>query len=127
MFNTAPLDHAIAAHARWKYTLRQAIESGSSDLKVDDVRAADRCPFGQFLQRLSEPDRTTEHALEVIRLHDAFHVHAAEVLALALAGQSHQALAAVASRSAFMTTSNQLTQATAAWKTAVVTGGPPPA
>ena len=44
-----PIDKAIAAHARWKSHLRQAIETGTSEWTVDRVRPDNVCEFGHWL------------------------------------------------------------------------------
>ena len=38
MTDPAIFNHAVFAHAKWKYRLRQAIETGKSDWTVDEVR-----------------------------------------------------------------------------------------
>ena len=52
MIETHPITHAIASHAKWKYRLRQAIDTGMSDWTVAEVRADDRCEFGEWLRDL---------------------------------------------------------------------------
>lgn len=120
MIDHAMLDHAIAAHAKWKFTLRKAIESGTSEWTVETARTDDRCEFGRWLRALPLPQRMTPHAREVVRLHAEFHARAAHVLELALAHRKHEATAAMALQSDFAQTSSKLTQAMTAWKKALI-------
>jgi hypothetical protein len=43
MVDPASLDHAIAAHAEWKFRLREAIKTGQSGWAVENVRPDDLC------------------------------------------------------------------------------------
>ena len=119
--------HAIAAHAKWKFYLREAIETGTSEWTVDEVRVDNRCEFGMWLQALPPDDRKTEHWENVCRLHAQFHKEAAEVLKLALAGRREEAEAAIAQGSRFAKVSTKLTITMTAWRKAVEsdTGSPP--
>jgi hypothetical protein len=112
------LDHAIAAHAKWKYRLMEAIDTGKSQWRVEDVRTDNACDFGKWLVGLPLSERLSEHAKKVRTLHAEFHVLAAEVLELALAGRKAEATAAMALRSRFAAGSSNLTMAVTAWKEA---------
>jgi hypothetical protein len=107
---------AIAAHARWKYYLRQAIETGTSEWTVAEVRPDDRCEFGAWLRELPPEDRGSQNWGEVRRLHTEFHKAAAEVLSLALAGRREEAEAAIAQGSRFGKASTKLTITMTAWQ-----------
>jgi Chemoreceptor zinc-binding domain len=80
MIDPARLDHAIAAHAKWKFRLREAIQAGQSEWTMDAVRPDDRCEFGRGLISLSLPDRMSKEWREAKELHARFHGAAAEVL-----------------------------------------------
>jgi hypothetical protein len=110
------LDHAIAAHAKWKYRLMEAIDTGKSQWRTSDVRTDDACEFGKWLAALPLSDRLSEHSKKVRALHAEFHAQAADVLELALAGRKAEATAAMALRSRFATVSSNLTMAVMAWK-----------
>ena len=110
------LDCAIAAHARWKYRLMEAIETGRSSWHVGDVRADHACDFGKWLLTLPLSHRLSRHCKEVKRLHAEFHGLAADVLELALAGRKDEAAAAIALGSRFATVSSSLTMAVIAWQ-----------
>ena len=45
------IDAAIIAHDQWKARLLAAVEAGSSEFQPDQVRADERCAFGQWLSR----------------------------------------------------------------------------
>jgi hypothetical protein len=111
-----PIDKAIAAHARWKSQLRKAIDSGTSDFTIDQVRPDNVCDFGRWLLDRPVPQKMTAHYKTVHDLHARFHIEAAHVLELALAGKRDKATAAMAIGSPFATVSSKLTAAMTAWK-----------
>jgi hypothetical protein len=112
------LDQAIAAHAKWKYRLMEAIDTGKSEWRVGDVRTDNSCNFGKWLSGLPLSERLTENFKKVRALHEEFHGLAANVLELALAGRKEEATAAMALGSRFATVSSNLTMAVIAWKDA---------
>ncbi|MFZ5831612.1 MAG: CZB domain-containing protein [Planctomycetota bacterium] len=116
------LDRAVAIHAKWKYRLMDAIESGKSEWRVADVRVDDSCEFGKWLGALPLSDRLSPHAQKVKALHTDFHRTAADVLEMALAGRRAEATAAMALGSRFAEVSSNLTMAVAAWKEAASSG-----
>ena len=116
------LDHAIAAHAKWKYRLMDAINTGKSEWHVSDVRTDNACEFGKWLSALPLSERLSEHCRKVRALHAEFHWLAADVLELALAGRKDEATAAMALRSRFAAVSSSLTMAVIAWKEAAASG-----
>jgi hypothetical protein len=116
------LDHAIAAHAKWKYRLMEAIDTGKSQWRVSDVRTDNACEFGKWLIALPLSQRLSEHSKKVRALHAEFHGLAADVLELALAGRKAEATAAMALRSRFAEVSSNLTMAVMAWKEATPLG-----
>lgn len=108
-------DRAIAAHAKWKYRLFQAINAGKSEWTVAEVRADDRCDFGEWLEHLPVAERVSERLTRIKALHTEFHEVASEVLALALSGKKEEARAAVSLGSHFTEISTSLTMALAEW------------
>jgi hypothetical protein len=116
---TGNVVHAIAAHAKWKFYLRQAIDTGMSEWTVAEVRPDNRCEFGTWLLALPPGDRDSQHWDEVRQLHAEFHKEAAEVLKLALAGRREEADAAIAQGSRFAKVSTKLTITMTAWKKAL--------
>jgi hypothetical protein len=113
------LNAAVSAHAAWKVRLAQAIASGASDFAVPTVRLDNQCPFGKWLYGEIDPTLKRSPDYEKVRaLHASFHVAAAGVLALALAGKRVEAEAAMAPGSEFARVSTQLTLALTAWQRA---------
>ena len=110
---------AIAAHAKWKYYLRQAIETGTSEWTEAEVRPDDRCEFGKWLRALPAEDRGSQSWGDVSRLHAEFHKEAAEVLKLALAGRQLEAEAAIAVGGRFAKVTTKLTITMTAWRNAL--------
>jgi hypothetical protein len=116
MINPANLDHAIAAHAKWKFRLREAIKAGQSEWSVATVRPDDRCEFGQWLNALPLPDRMSTDWREAKALHAEFHGAAAEVLGSALAGRKAEADTAMAPGGDFADVSARLVRILTGWK-----------
>jgi len=114
-----PIDKAIAAHARWKSHLRQAIESGKSEWTVDRARPDNLCEFGQWLRERPVPEKMTEQYKIVVDLHARFHQEAAHGLELALAGHRDKATSGMAVGSPFASVSSKLTSSMVAWKRAL--------
>lgn len=110
------LDRAIAAHAKWKYRLMEAIDTGKSQWAVGTVRTDDECDFGKWLLGLPLSQRLSEQFKTVQALHTEFHGLAAAVLELALARRKEEAIAAMALGSRFAAVSSSLTMAVLAWK-----------
>jgi hypothetical protein len=116
MIDPASLYHAIAAHAKWKFRLREAIHAGQSEWTVDAVRPDDRCEFGRWLISLPLSDRMSKEWREAKELHARFHASAAEVLGSALAGRKVEADAAMAPGGAFADVSTKLVRLLTDWK-----------
>jgi hypothetical protein len=112
------LEKAIVFHARWKYRLMDAINTGKSEWSVGDVRTDNACEFGKWLLALPLSGRLNENCKKVRTLHAEFHMLAANVLELALAGRKEEATAAMALGSRFSAVSSSLTMAVTAWKEA---------
>ncbi|MGC8638786.1 MAG: CZB domain-containing protein [Isosphaeraceae bacterium] len=111
-----PIDKAIAAHARWKSHLRQAINTGKSDFTVEVVRPDSLCEFGKWLRERPAAEKMSEHYKTVSDLHARFHFEASHVLELALAGEREKATAAMAVGGPFANVSSKLTAVMTAWK-----------
>jgi hypothetical protein len=116
MMELHPIDRAIAAHARWKSHLRQAIETGKSEWTPERVRPDNLCEFGRWLLERSPTEKAAEQFRTVRDLHARFHLEASRVLELALTGHREQATAAMAIGSPFATVSSKLTTTLTAWK-----------
>ena len=116
MIDPASLDHAIAAHAKWKFRLREAIKTGQSEWTVDTVRPDDLCEFGHWLDALPLSARMSNDWREAKALHAQFHGAAAEVLRSALAGHKAEADAAMAPGGAYADVSTKLVRVLTDWK-----------
>ncbi|MCP3904318.1 MAG: hypothetical protein GY715_11865 [Planctomycetes bacterium] len=121
MIDPQNIVRAIASHATWKYRLRQAIATGTSEWTVPGVRVDDQCDFGVWLRSLSKVEQLSEHWKTVQARHREFHRAAADVLELALAGRGSEATEAIAPHSHFADVSKNLTLAMMAWKEDVTT------
>jgi hypothetical protein len=110
------IDNAIAAHAKWKWRLQEAIATGKSQWHVADVRTDRACEFGKWLRTLPPTQLLSVYCKQVRTLHAEFHLIAAEVLGLALAGRKAEATAAMGSGSRFLTVSSNLIMALSAWQ-----------
>jgi hypothetical protein len=111
------IQRAIAAHGGWKQKLRTAIEAGSTRVPIADVRADNKCAFGQFLyEKLDPSKRNSEDYRKCRDLHSQFHQSAAHVLELAVAGNKKEANQAMAINSQFAKTSALLTGAMMNWQ-----------
>ncbi len=119
MLELHPIDKAIAAHARWKSHLREAIDIGKSEFTVDGVRPDNTCEFGRWLAERPLDQRLGEHFKTVGDLHSRFHIEASHVLEMALAGRREEARAAMAIGSQFASVSAKLTASMTVWKKAL--------
>lgn len=118
MLNKEEIDKAIGAHGMWKTRLKQAIESGKSDISVETIRQDNQCNFGKWLYggSLSAADKSSVHYKTVRDLHAEFHRCAARVADLALTGMKGDADKMLALDGDFTTVSARLTAAMMEWK-----------
>jgi hypothetical protein len=116
MIDTENIVRGIAAHAKWKHYLRQAIATGESAWTVSGVRVDDQCEFGRWLRSIAPVDRRDGHWETVQTRHADFHREAARVLQLALARRQQEAEAAIGPGSPFAEASKRLTLAMTAWQ-----------
>jgi methyl-accepting chemotaxis protein len=87
---------AREAHEAWRARLRDAIETGSSPVSVEDAGKDDACSFGKWLHGPGMlRDRDPERWQLLHDLHEQFHRNAAEVLALAISGRRADAQAMI--------------------------------
>jgi methyl-accepting chemotaxis protein len=112
------INAAIGAHGLWKGKLRDAIQTGRSDATPQGVRVDNQCKFGQWLYGASIPGAAKMSANygECLKLHKTFHVAAAHVLELALAGKKADAEAAMRDGSEFATVSHTLIDTMMRWR-----------
>jgi methyl-accepting chemotaxis protein len=84
---------ALEAHEAWNARLREAIETGQSDMTVEVAGHDDRCTFGKWLHSSSSRFRTEQPARwqALHDLHEEFHRQAASILELAVTGRAAEA------------------------------------
>ena len=111
---------AIGAHGLWKGRLRAAIESGTDDMRTDIVRDAHQCDFGKWLHGadIDAQIRKSQHYGTCVELHRRFHIAAAGVMSLVIAGKKQEASKALGTDQEFSKVSLDLTKAMLAWKAA---------
>ena len=85
------INSAIATHSMWKSRLHAAINTGVLDVSAETITKDDQCPFGRWLQTVEPSVRDSEEYKRVKELHAKFHVAAAKVVELALAGKKNEA------------------------------------
>ena len=116
MIEPAKLESAIAAHAKWKFRLREAMQTGKSGWTVESVRPENDCDFGRWLNSLPLADRMSREWKEAKALHARFHQVAADVLQCALEGKGGAAAAAMAPGGSFSEVSTKLVRLLTEWK-----------
>ena len=111
---------AIAAHAKWKRRLRDAIDTGTSDIDISTAGRDNACEFGQWLHGgVPASQKHSPHHTACVNLHAQFHKTASDVLALALRGKKDEADELLkAPSSPFNSASAALTREMTAWKQA---------
>ena len=120
MHRTKEIELAIGAHGLWKSRLRTAIKTGSSDISVSVAQDDRQCAFGKWLHGTGlDPEMKRSDAYrKCIELHRQFHIAAAGVLSLSLAGRKKEAALALDPTSEFSRISGELTRTLMAWDTA---------
>ena len=116
MTDTEKLVDAIAAHAKWRFNLKQAIETGRSEFNVETVKSDADCEFGQWLRSLPLAERVSENWRIVRDLHAEFHEAAAAVLDMALTGRTEEANDELGRKGRFSQISTELTLAMSTWR-----------
>ncbi|MEN9848486.1 MAG: hypothetical protein RL368_1226 [Pseudomonadota bacterium] len=107
--NSDKIKDIIWAHSLWKQHLRKAIEGGGSHFTVEEAGNDKKCQFGKWL--ISEEAQVLPNYAELVELHHHFHQQAAQILQLALDGNRHEALNAMAMGSYFNKLTSQLVNA----------------
>lgn len=109
----------IGAHGLWKQRLIDAIKAGESEWTPEVVCQDNQCEFGKWLYACNSQEKSSPHYEKIRDLHAKFHLSAAEVLKMALAGQKKDAEAAIDHGSQYKTISNSLTMEMMKWKSAI--------
>lgn len=111
---------AINAHGQWKERLREAIDTGKSEFNYENVAPDNNCAFGKWLYSLDASDKESALFQEIKQLHASFHETAANVLKLAVSGQTEEAKKLMSDNSVYMNTSSSLILALGRWKRSIV-------
>jgi hypothetical protein len=111
------LQNAIAAHAQWKERLNESIESGTSAFDPEVVKLPNKCEFGKWLygDSISADVKESNYYKEAEDLHVQFHIEAAKVLTMALAGNKDEAKKLMDTDSNFSNLSSELTNTIEKW------------
>lgn len=103
------IEAAVAAHGEWLARLRDAIQRGDSEYGPAAVRMHDQCALGAWLDREFPPTlRDSPVYDDLRRTHAQFHVQAASIMTLALAGRRTEAERMMAPTSEFLALSGWL-------------------
>ncbi len=87
---------AIWTHHTWISILRKAIAERACDRSVAETADGETCDIGRWLAtEIPDAHRSTDLYETTLRIHRRFHVEAANVLRLALAGDREAALASM--------------------------------
>jgi hypothetical protein len=111
---------AIAAHGMWKTRSKTAIASGRSEFSPADIGVDNKCQFGKWIHGIADARVTASGEYrQCLTLHQEFHMLAARVLSMALAGKKAEAEGAMAAGGDFATVSGKLTRAMMDWNQTV--------
>ncbi len=116
------IGEAIHFHTAWKRRLRHAIDTGQTDISVEDVARDDHCDFGRWLYgpALSDADRNGAYE-NICQLHKQFHRIAAATLQLALSNKKKEAEQAMSATGIYARASTRLIWALSGWRRVVAT------
>lgn len=90
------LTQAIAAHDEWRARLRLMIVNGATTVDAREVRRAEECDFGKWLQSRKAAGNAPPRARTIADLHARLHDATARVLELVDGRRRAEALAALA-------------------------------
>ena len=112
------IDKAVGAHSAWKQRLKTAIDTGKSEVTVENACKDNVCAFGQWLygSTIAAGAKGLPGYNEVKGLHATFHKHAGEILDLALKGKKAEATGLMGVTANYSKVSAQLTQAMIKWQ-----------
>src|SRR5262245_6342959 len=97
MSATTNIDQAIGTHGLFKLRLKNAIASGRLEGSVAALGSHVNCPFGKWLASaaIAPGVKASSTFQSVDLLHAKFHLEAAKVASLALAGRAEEATKAL--------------------------------
>ncbi|MEE9335231.1 MAG: CZB domain-containing protein [Granulosicoccaceae bacterium] len=108
---------AISAHGQWKQKLRNAIDTGASDITPEQGKQDCNCAFGKWLyEHIPAEQKTSPYYKEVRKLHADFHTEAGTILGMAIVGKKDEANARMKMGGNFSKLSSQLTKKLQEWR-----------
>jgi hypothetical protein len=112
------IEKALQAHRLWRAQLKEAIQTCKINKPIDVIRADDMCDFGKWLYGQSIPPeyKASLYYKSVIKLHAEFHLVAAEVAKLAIAGKSAEAEELMSTSGKYLDISAKLSSVLSDWK-----------
>ncbi|MEP2026671.1 MAG: CZB domain-containing protein [Reichenbachiella sp.] len=110
------INKAIVSHSTWKVRLKKSIQTQTSEFDIAYIKSTQSCEFGQWLSSAKASLESDEAYDLVLELHQSLHEETARITALALAGNSTEAQAAIEPGSAYAKISSKLTITLMAWK-----------
>jgi len=107
---------AVGYHGNWKQRFRHAIETGTGDFVVEQIKNDNQCDFGKWLYSLSADEKNSSHWSNIQQLHAKFHIEATRSLELAAQGKHNDAENAISKGSNYAILSCEMTMAMVEWK-----------
>lgn len=116
VFNSQ-INESVEAHVAWRIRLQEAIEKGTSEFSVENLKVSNLCDFGKWLYLEVDPSLQKSEQYQKVRdLHQSFHLAAANVLSLALSGKKNEATNAMEEGSEYVRLSTELINAMKQWR-----------
>lgn len=118
MSATSQIEQAIGTHGLFKLRLRSAISTGRLEGSVATLGSHLNCAFGKWMDSpsVAPPTKASSQYAKVDLLHARFHVAAAKVAALAIAGKADEAKAALEPDGEFSLVAAEFMTAMHEWK-----------
>jgi methyl-accepting chemotaxis protein len=115
------IKNAIGAHGMWKARLRNAVDSGKTEVPIETIGKDNECIFGKWLYGATIPAdvKGSDYYKKVRELHAEFHKVAARVVLLATTGKKNGAEAMIGPGGEYTNISAKLTQTMMEWQNKV--------
>lgn len=115
---TTQIEQAIGTHNLFKLRLKGAIASGRLEGSVAALGSHLNCPFGKWMESsaIAPATKASTQYSNIDLLHSRFHVAAAKVASLAVAGKAEEATAMLERAGEFGVAAAELTAAMLDWK-----------
>lgn len=116
------IENALASHKAWKRLLEEMIEQEADIVQIESIQSDHHCAFGKWLYKIGSEMSGAEYAAmyaDIRKLHAEFHIAAAGVAKLALAGKKAEAEKLMAPDGNYFTASKNLMDKMTEWETAI--------